>query len=907
MEIFCPNNHLILNDQVCKKCGWQRPIGGAVGQPLWGPVDLLAGLGRESKDSFGTLCLLDGILIAALRSNELVGICLANGLIQWRVAIPVGRRIVSVVVASEKAYVVFQDTHALTEEVNPGSIDVLDVSDGHLEPYYVAPSHALTLPLFFQDRLIVRTAESKLYALDRNDPTKVIWKYPLKTWWATPMNLVDGRIVLVDGNTILSNGTLLAIDAQNGSLCWKKELEGWPTKQLAGSETQLALINNKVELQLLDVHSGKTIGQREFASIYSSPVLHEDQVILSVRAGANKQSPNYYSLVSLSRQTGEPKWQVPLPCRVRIPPACQGDTILLADDAHNLTALSNVDGATRWTFGLGDGDDFIHTHVLLTETLAIFGTYFGQLLAVNTKEEQTAAVNPSVYIEQGNWKSAAQAFALASNFVEAGNIYSEKLGEVDKALQLYERGNAFGKAARLASDYKLYSLALEYYRNAHDVLGEAETLLHMEDLEGASKLFRRLGDGPKAAGLLEQAGKLKAAADLYREIGNIKDFIRLLIKSEYDPPEAEKLRQSGNIEAAAMWEFNNHKYLEAAKDFQSLGRTRDEFDALKQHLAQSSASVAQWVWQRMAELGEQLGDLVTAADAWLELDRPENAGYAFQTLAEQKKGQSNLSLDRIPAQKKEELATLYSRAAKAFEEAGLDESMEKCRHEVRRYRQQPKVVILDVESTSGFREMEWNILKIAVQNVGFGRAIDVTFELGQSRFEVQQESRTFRFNLSSGMSTNHLLHLRPLKEQVGEFVPLEIKWTWKDFRNAHWEEKGSIPVRVVAQKDTQSSQPIIWHVDHVENFVQGTQIKGDQVEQKGDRVTINRQGGPGGCSEITVEDNEGIAVSTKKKRAAATTRVSSTKTCPNCGKTNSSLAKYCIACRVRFVDLDSNE
>jgi outer membrane protein assembly factor BamB len=774
--------------------------------------------------------------------------------------------------------VVFQDTHALTEAVSPGSIEILDVADGHLEPYYVAPSHALTLPLFYQDRFIVRTAESKLYALDRNDPTKVIWKYPLKTWWATPMNLVDGKVVLVDGNTILSNGTLLAIDAQNGSLCWKKELEGWPTKLLAGSETQLAFINNKVELQVLDVRNGKTLGQREFASIYSSPVLHEDQVILSVRGGTNKQSPNYYSLISLSRQTGEPKWQVPLPCRVRIPPACQADTILLADDAHNLTALSNVDGATRWTYSLSDGDDFIHTHVLLTETLAVFGTYFGQLVAINTKEEQNATESPAVCIEKGDWKSAAQAHALASNFVEAADIYAEKLGEVDKALQLYERGNAFAKAARLASDNKLYSLALEYYRNAHDVLGEAETLLQMEDLEGAANLFIGLDDIPRAASLMEQAGKLKTAADLFRRSGNNSDWIRILQTSEFDDDLAEELRKQGYFEAAATWEINAQKFLEAAFDFQTLGRPQDEFDALKQHIAQASSQVAQWIWQRLAGLGEQLGDYLTAAEAWLELESPKNAGFAYLTHAQNLAGQINKPLVNIPENKKKQLAELFLKAADAFDTAFLVEHRDRCLQEVNRYQQLPKVIIPEAMCKSGFRELEWNTLTLPVKNVGYGTAKEVTINITEDLFELLPQFRTIKFNLAAEGSRPQEIRLKPKEGSRGETVPLEINWSWKDKRGAEYQVSESVTVKVLAKYDPRSTGgPITVNI--------------------GDTLNIIRNNGNPYEGGIALKSSDGGQIGASISKKIAELRESVICECPICHREIESVAKYCPYCQ----------
>lgn len=904
MEIFCPNNHLILEDQVCKKCGWQRTLSGTIGQPLWGPVDILAGFGRESRDSFGKFNLLDDLLIVPLRSNELLGLSLSSGQIRWRVAVPVGKRVVGVVVESGKVFVTTQDTHSLMEVVKPGTISVLDPLNGSLTPFYTAPSHDLSIPIFWQDRFFVRTAESKLYALDRGDPTHALWDFPLGTWWATPMNLVEGRIVLVDGNAIFSNGSLLAVDAQKGSVCWQMELQSLPTKPLAAAGNQLALVNNKREVQVLNATTGELLWKRNFLTVYSSPVFHQNQLIVSVRGNKDKNSEQYYSLASLDSKTGETLWQVPLTSRVRISPACFGDLLMLADDGQKLRALNASDGSERWNFPLGHEEDPIHTHVFLTEKTAVAGTYYGQLVAITTREEKQAIVSPASYVKKGDWKSAAEAYALAATYGKAADIYSNKLGEIDKALQLYERGNEFSKAARLALDHKLYSLALEFYRKAQDVSGEAETLLYMGDLEGAAKLFKDLSNLPRAALVLEQAGKFQAAANLYLQAGKIGDYSRLILKTSWDATEAERLRDSGNIETAAMWEISNQMFLEAARDFRSLGRVYDELEALKKHVVQSANQVAQWVWQRIAELSEEQGDYITASRAWQKLDRPENAGYAFLKLADQKATEIIQPLESIPAQKKEELSTLYTQAADAFKAAGLSENEERCRDQVRRYQQLPKVVILEVESSSGFREMEWNSLRISVQNIGYGRAIDVTFRIGESRFEVQEQSRTFCFNLSSGLTKNHLLHLRPLRDQTGACVPLEIKWTWKDYRDGYWEENGRIPVRVVGQKDAESVPPIIYQIHNLGNLVQGTQIQGDSVEQKGDRVTINRQGGLSEPPGITVSADDGQVVRASKRRTASNAPMPFSKMCPSCGKANSPLAKHCVFCRTRFEEAE---
>jgi outer membrane protein assembly factor BamB len=899
MEIFCPNNHLILDAQTCKKCGWQRPIGGQVGKAFWGPVDVLAGLGGESREKFANLCNIDNTLLLSLRSNELVGVSLLNGMVKWRVAIPVGKRVVSLQNEDEQIYVVMQDTHSLMEGVEPGAIQRLDPEDGRLTPFWQAPSHDMTPPAFWQDWMLVRTAESTLYALHRSDPEQILWQYPLQTWWPAPLAVLDDKVILVDGRAMYGEGVLLAIHAETGQLAWSQALQGMPTKAPTGLADNLVLINGRKELMAVDVSSGEISWRKDYSHIYSAPCATKNQVLIAVRGNKDANAEDHYLLAALSPASGDLIWQVGLPKRVRITPVCVDHFILLADDGGDISALSAQDGQELWRYSFGKEDDPIKTDPSVVGDLAVVGTYFGKLVAISIRQPLESLETPQYYLDQAQWKLAADAFALSSEYYQAAQLYEKRVNEVERALQLYEKGHFFKEAANLALNNELYSRALENYRKSGDTEGEAETLLQMGDAEGAARLLHDLGDALRAASLMEKAGKFKQAAEFYIEAGKTGDYLRLVRKTMWDASEVERIRSSGNYEVAAQWGMDNQKYLEAAKDFRAAGKELDELEALRQHLYQNKDQAEQWVYQRVAELGEGLGDWLSAATAWLHLDRPEDAGNAYYRLAESLAGKFNQELDQIPTREKTQIAMRYQQAADAFRDAGMSENEEICRHQVRRYQQLPQVVILQVESQSGFREMEWNIFTLTAQNIGYGRAIDVTFNIGASRFEVQEESRTFSFSLSCGVIKNQILNLRPLEKQFGD-VPLEIKWSWKDKRGNYYQESESIPVKVVAQRDTESHTPIIYHFDKVENLVQGTQIKGDNVAQKGDRVEIHRVSGTQATSKISVDSSEGDHIGIRADRMPASQEINTSIICPNCGKPNSPQAKSCIICRTRL-------
>lgn len=898
MEIFCPNNHLILEASTCSKCGWQRPLGGKIGKPLWGPTDMLAGLGGESREKFATMSSIGDTLLLSPRSNELVGVSLLTGNVMWRNAVPVGKKVVSIQSEAGRGFVVLQDTHSLMECVEYGSINLIDPENGQLSLFWQAPSHDLTPPLFWKDRIFVRTAESRLYALEGQHPNRILWQYPLDTWWAATLLTVSDTLILLDGNAMFGEGWLVGVDAEDGARLWRHKLDGMPGKPVTGNDSQVFVLDSRKNLLAANARSGEENWQKEFSHFYTVPCVNKQQVFVVARGSKDAQAEDHYLLLALSAETGNVDWQTPLSSRVRITPMLAEDTLLVGGDDGVLRAFNAHNGHTMWEYKLGHEEDPIQTQLYLAGDLVLLGTYFGQLAAVSIRQPAEILESPQSYFENEDWKMAANAYALQADYGAAAEIYTDKISAVDKAIQLYEKGKDFQRAARLAYDTALYSKALENFRKAGDGLGEAETLLVMGDKEGASKLFYELGEPARAAKLMEEAGKLKLATQYYREAGMTGDYLRLVTKTILDHSEVEKLRAGGNFETAACWEMANKQYVEAAKDFREIEKEYEELEALKKHLENNREAVEQWVWQRVAELGEGQGDLVAAANAWMKLDRPDDAGAAFLKMAEILTSQLPQALEAISSKDKAEISTRYQQAAEAFKEAGLTEKEEFCRHQVRRYQQLPKVIILQVESSSGFREMEWNMLTLTAQNIGFGRAIEVTFKIGASRFEVQEESRTFSFNLSSDLNRQQVLHLRPLKDQYGESVPLEIHWSWKDHRGRVYQDSGSIPVKVVPQRDTESAVPIVYQFQNVENLVQGTQIKGDKVEQKGDKVVINRVTGENNKQGVDVQTAQGDSVQINRNAGQNGQDHSLSRVCPNCGRTIGTSARFCVYCRL---------
>ncbi len=929
MEIFCPNGHLVLSASQCDQCGWQRPLSGKIGQPVWGPVDILAGMGGESKERIASFAHLGDTLFIAPRSNELVAVSLIDGRVLWRNAVQVGRKVVAISQEAGKVMVVFQDTHSLVDGVLHGSIDLLNPENGRLETLWTAPSHDLTPPVFWHDRILVRTAESRLYALDRSNPENILWHFDLQTWWAAHPIIAGGTIALVDGNAMYNDGRLVGIDARDGTEVWKYAMDGFPPRPACSDETQIYVMNGKKMLVALDKDSGGEVWRSPISHIYSQLAVFDGHLYLACRGSSHVDAVDHYKIISIDTVTGDLEWQQPFPSHLwSAPLVCHG-MLLTAGDDGVLRAFNTQSGAPLWEFALGHKEDPLQTQVYPFGDQVIVGTYFGQLAAVTIREPEEECLSPDCYIQQGEWQKAAESYALQVEYNKAGEIYANRLGLVDHAIRLYEKGKNYKAVGNLALQNQKLSIALENYRKASDPEGEANTLLAMGNKEGAarvfyengystraveiyleigdndnaSKILHDLGDPLQAAQILEKDGKFKLAAIYFKEAGRLGDYIRLIVRTPIDLPEVEKLRASGDFETAARWQMSNQQYEGAAQDFRKAGKEREELDALQHLQEQMCESTEAWVWQRIAELSEGLGDYVSAAAAWYKLDRLENAGEAYLMLANSLASRVSPVIESLRQKDKIEIATCYEKAAQAFGLAGgFKEKEERCRYKARQYGQQPQVVIWQVESSSGFREMEWNMLTLTVQNIGFGRAVEVKFDIGEKRFEVDEHSRAFKFNLSMGKMVSQVLNLRPLKDQYGESVPLDIHWCWKDSKYNEFRESGSVPVKVVPQRDPQSSVPIIYQFQNVENLVTGgTQVKGDQVSHKGDSVTINKNASVGGKAGIQVQSDEGdrLQVNSNVQKEDAHPL---SKPCPNCGRVISSEVGICPFCKKEIPD-----
>ncbi len=874
----------MLSSKVCPKCGWKRPTEGAVGTLYWPPIEFNTPVGGVSRASPTTFLSYNGLLLLSTQNNELVSILLDKGEIKWRVALPKGQRATYFTLHGETVYVTVQDTHSLVEGITGGFTGKVNLENGEIEPVWLTTSYDLTSPIFVDNKVFLRTAESRILCLsDLTDP-KPVWEYQCQSWWAAPLNYFGEYIIFADGDPMLEDTDVIALDKTSGKVVWTFPLQTRPSQHLVGDNRYVYIVIHNKCIVVLDVKTGHQVQEITLPKIYCKPVLAGTMLYYFAR-GSREDPDGYYQLHAVDTENFTPKYKKDVGARVRIPPVVEDDYIYIADEQSNIRAISTVDGNDAWSLTNAE-EDVILTNLHHAGNQLLYGTYLGKVYSVTIHQPDQNEEDVTKLLEAEDFTSAAAVYALRGEFDKAAQLYVNPIGDIDRALRLFEEGNLCEKAAKLAFDNKRYSNALEYYRNTEDFKGEANTFIAMGDLEEAAKILNSHGEVLQAAQLLEQAGKLSASASLFKKAGKFADYLRLITKTAPDVSEVQSLRKEGNYEIAANWEMENKLFLAAAKDYREAEITDKELNAYKKYLEQPGIQPEPWVWQRVAKLATSQSDYLLAAIAWTNLDRLGDAGAAYQRVAEELAGKIPEDSDGFITPEHLEVAKYYQLAADAFNKEGIIDCENDCKGMVRKYKQLPKVVVLIVKTEEGLREMTRSDLTLEIQNVGYGRARDVRFSVNKDRFEVVGDSINEGFNLAVGLKRTQTINIRPNAGENGS-SPLQINWSWKDHTGMEYNDKGSISVPVSREREEQPPQPI---------NISFQTINGDLVTQKGDNInTITTVGG--GPLQNTQISMTGEEVPIKPRDDTPTEYFENPiKLCPGCHLPIDINAKYCNAC-----------
>ena len=825
MDIFCPNNHLVLASPSCPQCGWKRPLSGSIGTLYWPPIEFNTPIGGVSRSSLTSFASINDKLLLSTKNNELASISMQNGEILWRVALPKGQRAANISIHNNQTYLTVQDTHTLTEGIQGGFIATMNLDNGSLSPIYKTSSHDLTEPLFIDGRIYLRTAKSEVLCLSAFDDSDPVWAVECQTWWPAPLTNLGNKIIYSDGNSMLDETDIVALDMNSGEVAWTYQLPNRPSHNLSGNDRLISIVVNNRILIILDSETGKELYNKKLPRIYCQPVF-ANEILYYVARGEKNSDYGYYQLQALDTTDFSLKFQKNIPQKVQIPPLIVDNVVYLADYNAHLKAVSASDGSDVWSL-TNKNEDVILTTLHQANNQIFYGTFLGKVYAVTICQPEQILANAQELLTSGDIIGAAAIYALEGNFDRAAQIYNEKIHDVEKALRLYEEGGNKEEAAKLAFENKKYSKALDYYQKTGDKIGQAEALLAMGDLEESAKFFYDAGKIERAARLMEESGRNKLASDWYREAGKISDWLRLLANTSIDISKLELLRKENNYRAAAEWQLNNGLCVEAAKDFREGQFFAEELDAYKQHITQTKTRPEQWVWRRIGDLGKQLKDYQIAAKAWIELDDWEKAGAAYQAYGEELAASLPEDSDFI-TEEHLQAADIYQKAAEAFKEEGLADAENECRKMVRKLQKLPIVIVTLLKIEEGLREGEWRNLELTFMNIGFGRARKINFSVNKDRFEIEDADIKVDFNLAPKKTHSQKIHIKPNLNETGD-VPLQIRWSWENQNDIRQEENSSITVQVAREREDLPSQPV---------HIQLQNVYGDLVTRKGDDVHV---------------------------------------------------------------------
>jgi tetratricopeptide (TPR) repeat protein len=466
---------------------------------------------------------------------------------------------------------------------------------------------------------------------------------------------------------------------------------------------------------------------------------------------------------------------------------------------------------------------------------------------------------------------------LGGDFAAAAELYARQ-GEFMKASALYQHGGLVEAAANLHLNHLNFTQALQLYIRLEDPLGQARAYEGLGDRLNAARMYRKGVELLRAGELFEAVGDIQEALQCFAQLGDFARMEQILLKAPLQAWVVEFWEKLGRWEKAAALAHRLGLLQKSAEDYRKADLAQEELHVLLEAAAMGNAA---WADRRIVELARALGRFVEQGEAHLRLGESEQAARAYYYAACQAE---NRLVEGGDEDARHAVADLYEQAAELFRCEGLEGECQECRWKVIELRRQP-LIIVEGRAAQAFREGDINQLDLVVRNVGKGVAHQVRLEPRGGRFEVAREAIEEVEHLYPGREKPLRIFLRPLKDQVGVTVPLELEWRWEDRLGRDFKDHSitTVSVRRLDEPHT-ATQPIILQGG---TLVQGTYISGDQVSgdkiggdrveagaQKGDRVEIRRQ-----ATQV---------------RPAAPGKAQ--RLCPNCSVPLPPKARYCDAC-----------
>ena len=278
-----------------------------------------------------------------------------------------------------------------------------------------------------------------------------------------------------------------------------------------------------------------------------------------------------------------------------------------------------------------------------------------------------------------------------------GSSYTE--AKLQKQIKRYKQDGNFLAAGRMLEDGQRYPEAVEVYLEGEEYHAAAVNLERLGNIERAAEMYLKSGDHKKAAQILTDAGKPAKAAALFLEKGNTLDAARLYgqagawdkaaelyAKSGYPLRAAEAYDKAGHpLKAAECYEKHFMENVSYATTYSSTGssgqeKTARQAGALYEKAGQLEKALQIYTkgqyFAEAAEVSMKLGRFAPAAELFMRAEDSKRAADAFErggdrVRAANLRGEAAWKEGRIP-----EAAAFfqqgqdYLRAAELFESVG---------------------------------------------------------------------------------------------------------------------------------------------------------------------------------------------------------------------------------------------
>lgn len=874
IDIFCPQcGELILDRDTCPTCRWHRDTGsGTIGTLVW-----QADLGTKLNKPFCFPTIAAGAYCMGTEDGNLLALNPVSGEVLWEYTLGAGTLAHAIATDGQTLYIGAEDVNSIPRSGRP--LLAIDAATGKLLWESPTQAHSLSAAAVAEGDVFFTATDGLLRAVDRQNGA-LHWSIAHPQWGPTAP-LVCGDLICVGGR----GASIMAYDRVTGRQHWQWHADAWFAYPLAADTTTLYALAWDGHLYALDLQDGRVrweaTGERA-KGFTTPPTATGDGVVIGSRLNQEYggEPKSGYGLVSLDATNGVEQWRCYVDRHIQTPVAVADDQVFFATNDSNLYAAQLDTGSILWQVEVTSR---AVTLPLVKGDLTIYGGRDGMVHAVRRRQPPATDIHPpKSYLSQGAYADAAAAYALDRRFACAAELFAEHVQDLDKAIKLYRAADQPDQAAPLLAKMERHKEAAQCYEEAGDMASAALAWEHARDYRRARDLYGDLNDQVGRARVLERLGDFLEAAQIHKVAKEWAEAARLFELGEDLNAAAEMYIKLGEKSKAIdvwnqleQWDRSvseleaDGKHIEAAhilENNQQLRRARDYYRKAHALADVMRLSIKLEDWESVAKTAEALHDYAQAAEAW---ERVPNYGLAATAYVEAGK----LAREQQPTDEAR-IADYYEHACRLYSSRVFDEERERaCRHMVKQYRHLPDLS-LQLTSTSGFIENQFNLLNLIVTNKGGGVARDIRFRI-VGGFDVDDYDPIPYLPKEGRRQVK--LPVRPRQGYVGPAVPLRIIITYRDSRGRLDELSTRLSVEVAAGGPLggllRSTTPL--NINIQELYQNSNRVNGDYMEggaqkaegdvlngeaQKGDRVEISRPShanGTGSGPRVVVREGIG--------------------------------------------------